>query len=59
MSKVDRYGQSINIKKQQLQSLDSSVDSATSFFKTLVPIKRDLQFAKIATIEIKNSSQPT
>ncbi len=33
VSAVDKYGKSIDIKKQQLESLDASVDSATKLFQ--------------------------
>lgn len=60
MSKVEKYGQSIEIKKQQLESLEASVDSATKLFQNaraeyveVLLAQRDLQDAKIVTIETK------
>ncbi len=60
MSKVDKYGQSIEIKKQQLESLEASVDSATKLFQNaraeyveVLLAQRDLQDAKIVIIETK------
>ena len=59
MSHVDRYGQSVEIKKQQLESLDSSVDSATKLCQN-APVEyvdalgpRGLKDAKTVTIETK------
>ncbi|MEI7462368.1 MAG: efflux transporter outer membrane subunit [Pirellula sp.] len=60
MSKVDKYGRSIEIKKQQLESLEASVDSATKLFQNaraeyveVLLAQRDLQDAKIVIIETK------
>ncbi len=60
MSKVEKYGQSIEIKKQQLVSLEASVDAATKLFQNaraeyveVLLAQRDLQDAKIVTIETK------
>ncbi len=60
MSKVDKYGKSIEIKKQQLESLEGSVDSATKLFQggraeyvEVLLAQRDLQDAKIVNIETK------
>ena len=60
MSKVDKYGQSVEIKKQQLESLESSVVAATNLFQNaraeyveVLLAQRDLQDAKIVLIETK------
>ncbi len=60
MSKVEKYGRSIEIKKQQLEALEASVDSATKLFQNaraeyveVLLAQRDLQDAKIVTIETK------
>ena len=60
MSKVDKYGQSIEIKKQQLESLEASVDSASKLFQNaraeyveVLLAQRDLQDAKIVIIDTK------
>ena len=60
MSKVEKYGQSIEIKKQQLVSLEASVDQATKLFQSaraeyveVLLAQRDLQEAKIVTIKTK------
>ncbi len=60
MSKVEKYGQSIEIKKQQLEALEASVDSATKLFQNaraeyveVLLAQRDLQDAKLAIIETK------
>ena len=60
LSKVEKYGQSIEIKKQQLEALESSVDSATKLFQNaraeyveVLLAQRDLQDAKVVIIETK------
>jgi outer membrane protein, multidrug efflux system len=60
MSKVEKYGRSIEIKKQQLESLEASVDSATKLFQNaraeyveVLLAQRDLQDAKVVIIETK------
>ena len=60
ISKVEKYGQSIEIKKQQLVSLEASVDQATKLFQSaraeyieVLLTQRDLQEAKIVTIKTK------
>lgn len=60
LSKVEKYGQSIEIKKQQLDSLEGSVDSATKLFQNaraeyveVLLAQRDLQDAKVVIIETK------
>ncbi|KAA5539020.1 TolC family protein [Roseiconus nitratireducens] len=60
MAKVENYGQSIEIKKQQLQSLESSVDNATKLFQNaraeymeVLLAQRDLQEAKMVLIDTK------
>lgn len=60
MSKVEKYGKSIEIKKLQLESLEASVDSATKLFQNaraeyveVLLAQRDLQDAKVVIIETK------
>ena len=60
MSKVENYGQSIEIKKQQLQSLEASVDNATKLFQNaraeymeVLLAQRDLMEASMVLIETK------
>ena len=60
MSKVDKYGQSVEIKKQQLEALEASVVVSTALFKAgrveyieVLLVQRDLQDAKIVLIETK------
>jgi len=60
LSKVEKYAQSIEIKKQQLEALEASVDSATKLFQNaraeyveVLLAQRDLQDAKIVIIETK------
>lgn len=60
MSKVDNYGKSIEIKKQQLQSLEASVDNATKLFQNaraeyvdVLLSQRDLMEARMVLIETK------
>lgn len=60
MSKVEKYAQSIEIKKQQLAALEASVASATSLFQNaraeyveVLLAQRDLQDAKLVIIETK------
>ncbi|MCC9602406.1 efflux transporter outer membrane subunit [Stieleria sp. JC731] len=60
MAKVDNYGKSIEIKKQQLASLESSVDNATKLFQNaraeymeVLLAQRDLMEAKLVLIETK------
>lgn len=60
MSKVENYGQSIEIKKQQLESLEASVDAATKLFQAaraeymdVLFAQRDLLDARMVLIETK------
>lgn len=60
LSKVDKYAESIEIKKQQLDSLEASVDSATKLFQNaraeyveVLLAQRDLQEAKRVIIDTK------
>ncbi|QDU89210.1 Outer membrane protein OprM precursor [Pirellulimonas nuda] len=60
VAKVENYGQSIEIKKQQLQALEDSVDTATKLFQNaraeyidVLLSQRDLQDAKMVLIETK------
>ncbi len=60
MAKAENYRQSIAIKKQQLESLQSSVDNATKLFQNaraeyidVLLSQRDLMEAKVVTIETK------
>ncbi len=60
MSKVENYGQSIKIKKEQLASLESSVDNATKLFQNaraeymeVLLAQRDMMEAKMVLIETK------
>jgi hypothetical protein len=60
MSKVENYGQSINIKKEQLASLEASVDNATKLFQNaraeymeVLLAQRDMMEAKMVLIETK------
>ncbi|OYP34612.1 hypothetical protein CGZ80_14230 [Rhodopirellula sp. MGV] len=60
MAKVDNYGKSIEIKKQQLASLESSVDNATKLFQNaraeymeVLFAQRDLMEARLVLIETK------
>ncbi len=60
MAKVDNYGKSIEIKKQQLQSLEASVDNATDLFQNaraeyvdVLLAQRDMMEAKMVLIETK------
>ena len=60
MSKVENYGQSIDIKKQQLESLEASVDNATKLFQNaraeymeVLLAQRDMMEAKMVLIETK------
>ena len=60
LSKVDNYGKSIEIKKQQLQSLGASVDSATQLFQNaraeymeVLLAQRDQMEARMVLIETK------
>jgi NodT family efflux transporter outer membrane factor (OMF) lipoprotein len=60
MSKVGNYGTSIEIKKQQLASLEASVDTATKLFQTaraeymeVLLAQRDLLEAKTILIHTK------
>jgi outer membrane protein, multidrug efflux system len=57
---VENYGQSIEIKKQQLESLEASVDSATKLFQNaraeymdVLLAQRDLMEARMVLIETK------
>ena len=60
MSKVDNYGKSLAIKRQQLDALEASVDVATKLFQNaraqyvdVLLAQRDLQDAKMVIIETK------
>lgn len=60
MSKVDNYGKSIEVKKQQLASLGASVDNASKLFQNaraeymeVLLAQRDLLEAKMGIIETK------
>ncbi len=60
LSKVDNYGKSIEIKKQQLQSLEASVENATLLFQNahgeyieVLLAQRDLMEARIIMVETK------
>ena len=60
MAKVDNYGRSLEIKRQQLESLEASVDVATKLFQNaraeyveVLLAQRDLQDAKMVIIETK------
>ena len=63
MSMVENYGKSIEIKKQQLQSLEASVESATKLFLNarveyveVLLAQRDLMDARMALIETKKEA---
>ena len=60
MSKVDNYGKSLEIKRQQLAALEASVDVATKLFQNaraeyveVLLAQRDLQESKMVIIETK------
>lgn len=60
LSKVENYGKSIEIKKQQLQSLEASVDSATQLFQNaradymeVLLAQRDMMEARMVLIQTK------
>ena len=68
ISKVENYGKSLDIKLQQLEALEASVDAATKLYQTPLPTapgrtnvdyvdvllaQRDLQDAKVVVIETK------
>ncbi len=60
LTKVDNYGKSIEIKKQQLAALEASVDSATKLFQNaraeyveVLLAQREMMEAKMLIIEIK------
>lgn len=60
LSKVDNYGQSIDIKREQLAALEASVDSATKLFQSarieymdVLFSQRDLMEARMVLIETK------
>jgi len=60
VTKVENYGNSIDIKKQQLESLEASVDNATQLFQNaraeyveVLLAQRDLNEAKIVLVETK------
>ncbi|MFO0976773.1 MAG: TolC family protein [Planctomycetaceae bacterium] len=60
MSKVDNYGKSLEIKRQQLEALEASVDVATKLFQNaraeyvdVLLAQRDLQDARMVIIETK------
>jgi NodT family efflux transporter outer membrane factor (OMF) lipoprotein len=60
LSKVENYGQSIETKRQQVASLEASVDSATRLFQTargeyldVLLSQRDMMEAKMVLIETK------
>lgn len=60
ISKVDNYGKSIAVKKQQLKALESSVDEANKLFilarveyVEVLLVQRDLQEVRLVLIETK------
>jgi NodT family efflux transporter outer membrane factor (OMF) lipoprotein len=60
LSKMDNYGKSIEIKKQQLQSLEASVDNASKLFQNaraeymeVLLAQRDMMEAKMVIISVK------
>ncbi|MCA9027701.1 MAG: efflux transporter outer membrane subunit [Planctomycetaceae bacterium] len=60
ITKVDNYGQSIEIKKQQLAALEDSVDSANKLFQTaraeyveVLLAQREMMEARMILIETK------
>jgi multidrug efflux system outer membrane protein len=60
LNKVENYGKSIEVKKQQLASLEASVDSATKLFQNaraeymeVLLAQRDLMEARMVLIETK------
>jgi outer membrane protein TolC len=60
MSKVENYGKSIAVKKQQLESLEASVDVASKLFQNaraeyveVLLAQRDLMDARIVLIDTK------
>ena len=60
LSKVENFGKSIEIKKQQLASLEASVDSATKLFQNaraeymeVLLAQRDMMEARMVLIETK------
>ncbi|WP_231753591.1 TolC family protein [Rosistilla carotiformis] len=60
LNKVDNYGKSIEIKKQQLAALEASVDSATKLFQNaraeyveVLLAQREMMEAKMLIIDIK------
>ncbi len=60
INKVENYGKSVEIKKQQLRALEESVDVATKLFQNaraeyvdVLLAQRDLQDAKVVLIETK------
>ena len=60
LSKVENYGKSIEIKREQLASLEASVDSATKLFQSarieymdVLLSQRDLMEARMVLIETK------
>ena len=61
MSKVDNYGKSLDIKKQQLEAIEASVVAATQLFQAggrvgyvdVLLAQRDMQDAKMVIIETK------
>jgi NodT family efflux transporter outer membrane factor (OMF) lipoprotein len=60
LAKVDNYGRSIEIKKQQLAALDASVDTATKLFQSaraeymeVLLAQRDMMEARMVLIETK------
>ncbi len=62
VSKVENYGKSLEIKLQQLDALEASVDAATKLYQAARPgvdyvdvllAQRDLQDAKVVVIETK------
>lgn len=60
LSKVENYGKSIEIKREQLASLEASVDSATKLFQSarveymdVLLSQRDLMDARMVLIETK------
>lgn len=61
ISKVENYTKSVEIKKQQLESLEASVDNATNLFQAaraeyidVLFAQRDLRDARMVLIDTKN-----
>ncbi len=65
LAAIENYGKSIEIKKQQLESLEKSVDVATKLFRTRAPIhgspvaQRDLMEVRLVVDRNQSSSNST